>query len=719
MLSKECFNKKTFFHDIVAGIIVALVSIPISMGYAQVAGLPPVYGLYGSLLPILVYGIFSSSPQFVVGVDAMPAAMVGAGLAEFGIISSTEQAIEIVPAITMLVAIWLIILRIIQAGRVIKYISNPVMGGFISGVGCTIILMQVPKLFGGNAGTGEIIVLIPHIIQQIQFFNLPSLFFGLSTIIIILIFKKIAPKFPMPIFMLVVGIVLTTVFHIENLGVKLLPAVDGGLPKIHFPRFFLLANHFEDCIILSLTIAAVIMAQTLLAANNYATKYDYNLNNNQELVAYSLMNVAGSLVGSCPINGSVSRAGIADQFGCKSQIMSISAAISMLIVILFCTPFFIYLPVPILTGIVMSALIGIIDIKQAKRLWKNSKSELVIFLVAFLGVLFFGTIYGVMIVVILSFVQVVRKAVIPPCSFLGKIPGQHGYYNLKRNKNSVAIKDTIIYRFGGNLFFANIGTFQNDLEKAILPTTKCIIIDASGIGDIDITAADKLIYLADKFKKKNIRFYITEHQGHINDQLRQFGAIKLIEDGNVRRTMSLALRDFGYIKPYPLENGTLCENDTYIEAYEKLAEMEWAFGDEAEERMQQFATEMVNTIQKMDSTEEISNINLEQVEEKLAWGKIGLFDEQELLDHLEIKLEQLVSSGKLGQPQLNELEKLIEKRKQIVESKIHLLNPQAIELLHKRMETVEEHLRKINPTEFQHITALKELLRTKFEEKKE
>lgn len=711
MLSKKTIAPKNIKNDIFSGLIVALVSIPISMGYAQIAGLPSVYGLYGSILPILIYGLFSSSPQFVVGVDAMPAAMVGASLAEFGIAGNSPEALSLVPAITLMVGVWFLIFRLINAGRVVKYISTPVMGGFISGVGATIIFMQIPKLFGGNAGTGEIIVLISHIIDECTNFNWVSLILGLGTVVIIQIFKRFFPKFPMSVIMLLVGIFLTAVFHIDRFGVKLLPAVDAGLPEFIIPDAFTLLPHFESYFILSLTIALVIMAQTLLAANSYASKYDYKLNNNQELIAYSLMNFSSAVTGCCPINGSVSRSGIADQFGCKSQIMSITASISMVLVILFCTPYFIYLPVPILTGIVMSALLGIIDFKQAKRLWKCNHQELLVFLVAFLGVLFLGTINGVMIGVVLSFVQVVRKAVIPPRSFLGKIPGQHGYYNLKRNKNSIAIKDTLIYRFGGNLFFANINTLQSDIENAVTPSTKQIIIDASGIGDIDITAADKLIYLADKFTRMGIRFYITEHQGHINDQLRQFGAERLIEEGHVRRTMSLALRDCGYVKPYPLEGDVPNTPDNFIEADEKLAEMEWAFGEDAEERMQQFANEMVASISSIQEPEQLANINIEKIEEKLVWGKIGLFDESELLDRLEIRLEQLMENGKLTKTQLDELEKIIEKRKQTVEEKINLLNPKAIELFHKRMELVEKHLSKMNPKEFEHIKALKEILK--------
>lgn len=703
-------------NDIFSGLIVALVSIPISMGYAQVAGLPSVYGLYGSLLPILVYGLFASSPQFVVGVDAMPAAMVGASLASFGIASSSQEALSVVPAISFLVALWMIIFRLIQAGRVVKYISNPVMGGFISGVGATIILMQIPKLFGGNAGTGEIIALIPHIISEFTNFNLFSFILGTGTVAIILIFKKFFPKFPMTVLMLGFGIILTAFFHIDDFGVKLLPAVESGLPDFKLPDLISLKPHFSEYVILSLTIALVVMAQTLLAANSYASKYDYQLNNNRELIAYAAMNIAGSVSGSCPINGSVSRSGIADQFGCKSQIMSITAFLSMLLVILFLTPFFVYLPVPVLTGIVMSALIGIIDFKQAVRLWKCNKNELMIFVIAFLGVLFLGTIYGVIIGVILSFVQVVRRAVVPPRAFLGKIPGHHGYYNLKRNQNSHPIQNTVIYRFGGNLFFANISTFENDVLSSIKPDTKFVIIDASGIGDIDITAADRIKYITNKLEKQNIKFYLTEQQGHINDQLRIFGAEHLLEEGHVRRTMSLALKDCGFTKPYPLEGVEPQSIASYEDTDDTLAEFEWAFGKDAEEKIQKMANQMANEISRTainNKSEVLESFNIEKLEENLHWGKIGLFDEETLLEHLEIKLEQLGNKGRISTEQLNALENLIEHRKEMVEQKINLINPKAIELLHKRMEILESHLSKTNPKEFQHIKDFKKMLKDK------
>ena len=232
--------------DVMSGIIVALVSIPISMGYAQIAGLSPVYGLYGSLLPILFYGLLTSSPQFVVGVDAMPAVMVGNALTGMGFMLGSSEASSLVPVISLLCGLWFVVFWLFRAGRVVKYISTPVMGGFISGIGATIILMQIPKLFGGDPGTGELPRLTIHLYHQLQSFHLLSAILGFGTVLIIQVSKKKMPRLPMPVFMMVVGVILTAGFHIDRYGVRLLPAVESGLPRLMLPDVRLLQGKASD-----------------------------------------------------------------------------------------------------------------------------------------------------------------------------------------------------------------------------------------------------------------------------------------------------------------------------------------------------------------------------------------------------------------------------------------------------------------------------------------
>ena len=701
----KTFRRENIKKDILSGIVVALISIPISMGYAQVAGLPAVYGLYGSVFPILIYALFTTSPQFVFGVDATPAALVGGTLAGLGIAVGSAEAISLVPVITLITACWLFLLFLIRAGKVVNYISKPVMGGFLSGIGCTIILMQVPKLFGGNAGTGELFVLLYHIWKELPSFHLLSAILGVGCVIILQIAKRKAPRVPMSVILMALGALLTAFCHLERYGVKLLPEVAPGLPRLVLPQISILFPNAGELILLSLTIALVIMAQTLLASSNYALKYHYKIDNNREVLAYAAGNLASALAGCCPVNGSVSRSGIADQYGCKSQIMSLTAGLTMVLVLLFGTRLLKFLPVPVLTGIVISALMGILEFDIAKKAWKADKQEFGIFMAAFLGVLLFGTVYGVLIGVILSFVAVIIRAVDPPRAFLGVLPGHEGFHNLNRYQNARPIGQTVIYRFSGNLFFANIGAFQEDLEKAIQADTRQVIIDARGIGSIDITAAERLVILKRNLDAKGIRFYLTEHAGAVNDQLRAFGAGCLLEEGAVRRTLSLALRAAGVEKPYPLE-GVSREESVYEEADERLAEFEWAFGKGAGEKMEALAAEIA---EKLLHSGDFSIENIVNTEKSASWGRVGLFDEDELLNRLELYFAR---PEELETPELEELERRIEQRRHIVEEKVRNLSPEALRLLKHQRGKIEERLRERRPEYYERYLEL----RKRFEE---
>ena len=697
------YKKEYLLKDIIAGIIVALISIPISMGYAQVAGLPVVYGLYGSLFPVILFGLVSSSPQFVFGVDAAPAALVGGTLATLGIAAGSEEAMRLVPVITFITACWLLLFYILRAGRLINYISKPVLGGFISGIGCTIILMQISKLFGGASGSGEVFQLVYHIIGQFKDFNMLSAAMGVGTVVIVMVMKKLAPKFPMSVVMMVLGALSTVVFHVDRYGVKLLPDVEAGLPRFVMLDFSVLfmrgSEQVFDLIIMGLTVALVIVSSTLLTANNYAIKYGYKIKNNREILAYSLSNFLAAANGCCPLNGSVSRTGIADQFGCKSQVMSLSAGIFMALVLLFGTGFIQYLPVPVLTGIVIAALIGILEFGMAKKLWRADRTEFMIFVAAFLGVLIFGTIYGVVIGVVLSFIAVVKRATIPPKAYLGVIPGQEGFYSLKRNRNAHAIQNTVVYRFSGALFFANIDTFQQDIERMATPEIHQIIVDASGIGSVDITAADRLVVIYENLKKKGIRFYLTEHVEAVNDQLRKLGAGILVEQGVVRRTVSLALRDAGINRPYPLEDRDgISPAERILERNEHLAEFEWAFGEEADARMEQLAEEVAQRMADDDTYS--ADDAIKAAETQIAWGRIGLFDEDELLDRLEMHLSEIAQHSHHNP---KEIEEKIEQRRMIVEQKLQHLNPAALELLKKHRQQMAQHFKERNPKAYAHM----------------
>ena len=697
------FRSKHPGRDLLSGIIVALVSIPISMGYAQIAGLPAVYGLYGSLLPILVFSLLTTSPQFVVGVDAMPAVMVGSLLTQFGIAAESDQAMELVPLVSLLTALWFLIFFLLKAGRIVKYISTPVMGGFISGVGLTIILMQVPKLFGGTAGTGELFALLGHIADQLPAFHLLSALLGFGTFFIILLCKRLIPKVPMTVVMMLVGAGLQAAFHLDAYGVKMLAEVAPGLPKLVLPGFSYLGVYGKDLIVESLSIAAVVMAQTLLASGSYAMKYGDKLDNNRELLAYGAMNLASGFTGCCPINGSVSRSGIADSFGCRSQLMSLSAFATMLLVLLVGTPLLKYLPVPILTGIVMTALWGILDFKLAKKLWRTSRNELFIFLIALLGVLIFGTVYGVMIGVVLSFFEVAISAVTPPATCMGMIPGQEGFYPLDRNRDAQPLPGAVIYRFSGNLFFANVDRFQADIEAALTPDTRVVVVDARGIGSIDLTAAERLVLLYQDLQRRGIAFYLTEHDGSLNDQLKKLDAGSLLREGAVRRTITLALEDAGIHPPRVQRSEVQTPTNSHLD---QLVEFEWLFGSEAESVMEQMASESMHQILESENVLTAEEQVLSSKSRHGSWHLMAPGDEERFLDHLEMRFEEQLKTGRFSEEDIARMVHRAELHRQKIEAHLAENNPELLARVRIRTEKHRAHFEAQNPAAYHHLRQL-------------
>lgn len=689
------YKKENLGKDILAGLIIMAVSIPISMGYAQIAGLPAVYGLYGSVLPILFFAVFSTSPQFIFGVDAAPAALVGSALLSMGIESGSEEAMRAVPVLTLFVALWLFAFSYMKAGKLVNYISAPVMGGFITGICTTIILMQIPKLFGGSAGVGEFFELAVHIGESLEKLNLPSLLLGLFALFILLLSKKLIPKFPMAVLLMAAGACMTKFLPLKKWGVVTLSAVEPGLMPFALPDISVIP--VREAVTISLSVAIVIMAETLLAENSFAQKNGYRINDNQEIFAFAMGNLIAALTGCCPINGSVSRTAMGEQYQARTQLTGIVAGISMLVLLLGGTGFIGYLPVPILTAIVISALLGATEFDLAIRLWKISRTECMIFVGAFIGVLFLGTINGVLIGILLSFAEVIIRTAKPARCFLGIQPGHRHFRDLKESSQIHAVSGILIYRFSSNLFFANIQVFRQDIEDHVTPETKAVILDASGIGSIDITAADGLDILCKSLQKQNIRFYITEHIAGLNEQLRKLGLGYLIEEGHVRRTIHIALKDMGIGRPYPLEGGV---DNTERSASRKRAdnrvqEFVWAFGQDAETAIEKQIEKQIEQLKETGDVEALLHGR---------WAHMEELDEDEWLEHLEEHLKEIVNiSGKDEQT----LAEKIEAHRKEVHDRIAQEHPELAQKFRERRHIMDAHLKERRPEVYELITTLR------------
>lgn len=703
------YRKEYLAKDIFSGIVIAAVSIPISMGYAQISGLPAVYGLYGSLLPIFFFALFSTSRQFIFGVDAAPAAIVGAALSTMGITFESKAAMQYVPAIALAAGLWLLLFYFLHADRIVDFISTPVMGGFISGIAVTIILMQIPKILGSPAGTGELPELLRHIAEAAVHINVISFLLGVLALAILIAGKRIIPKFPMAVVVMAAGILLTAVFHIEDYGVILLAHVEKGLPALFIPDFSQV--NLTVAVGRGLMVAVVVMAETLLAENNFAGKNGYRLDDRQEILACAAGNIASAAVGCCPVNGSISRTSMNEQYGGRTQAVSVTAGIVMAVILTCATGFIGYLPVPVLTAIVISALLNVVETHLAVRLFRVSREEFFIFMAACTVVLFLGTIYGVVAGILLSFVAVILKATNPPRYFQGMIPGKNDFYDLDKNRFAWPVKNVLIYRFSENLFFANIKILQKDIEDNIKEDTKAVIFDAGAVNSLDITAADGLLSLAESLQKKKIRFYMTEHSENVNEQMRKLGIGRLIQEGMVRRTILSALHDLGLQEPFPLDipesEMEKVQRNLYFsltpEEENSLEEFAWAFGPGAVREIEKRVKSIAEQIHGISDLEKLSEAGLE---EKLNfWHSLGPLDEDELLRRLELHIDELPQELREDSTLVV---RLIERRRRILIDRILREHPNIREHLKEKQDIMEHRLERQNPDGIRKLHRLEE-----------
>ena len=654
------YDRAQLGPDLFSGVLIALLSIPISMGYAQLAGLPPVYGLYGSLVPILLFAMLSTTREFIFGVDAAPAAMIGAVLASLGVTPGGAEAMRIVPVLTLYVALWLAVFALVHADKAVDYISEPVMGGFISGVCCEIILMQVPKLLGSATGTGELFELLGHVFDAAKVINWPTAALGFGTLAILLIAPRKWPKVPWVLVMMVA----------------------------------------------TLPVAAVILAETLLASSGTAQKNGYRLNGRREIVTYAVGNVAAGLVGCCVVSGSVSRTAVNERNGGRTQLVSVMASMTMLVVLLVATPLIRFLPVPVLTAIVVNALIGATEFGIARRLWRVNRVELGIFTGAFFGVLLLGAIKGVLVGMVLSFIDVLMRAAAPQRTFLGTLPGKAGFFPIDRVSGVQALPHIVLYRFSGSLFFANIRRFQEDIEGAVQPDTQAVIVDGSAIVSVDITACDRLVVLNRKLRAQGVRFYLTEHIGEVNDQLRHFEAGELIESGAVRRTIQGALRDADAAVDIGGAQQRIPDN---MDDIRQLQELEWLYGADAEvqiERNVQLLLARMRTTEDKDARRTMLEHFLN---EDFHFGSI---DTDEVLLHLEGHTDELAAL--LGNSEDDVFTDLEAERDSLID-RVEQEHPEFVEHVRERRDHFDHDFRANHPTSAARIEARRTQLHARIE----
>lgn len=556
------YNKSQFKGDLSAGLTVGVMLIPQGMAYSMLAGMPPIYGLYASIIPLILYAIFGTSRQLAVGPVAMVALLIAAGvgtLAEPG----SDQFIQLAITLALMVGLIQLLMGVFRLGFLVNFLSHPVISGFTSAAALIIGFSQLKHLLGVQIPRSNYIhEIIINAFTNAAAINWITVGIGVVAIGIILLIKRNKWPIPGPLVAVVFGILSVWLMGFADQGVKIVGDVPDGLPSFGVPTFSL--DQLSTLLPIAFTISFIGFMESIAVAKAIQAKHkDYKVIPNQELIGLGLANIGGSFFQAFPTTGGFSRTAVNDQAGAKTGIASIISALLIALTLLFLTSLFYYLPKAILASVIMVAVFGLIDWKEAVHLWKTDRTDFLMLLATFIGTLTLGIEEGILIGVVLSLGSIIYKTTRPHTAVMGQIPGTRYFKNVDRFSNLETREDVVHFRFDSRLYFANVNYFMETIEGIIESKgdqLRLFILDAESINSLDSSAAHALQELNDNLNDKNISLYLVGVKGPTRDILQKTQLIQAIGEDHFFLTNIDALEYYNRVSKNEMKTYTLQTN---------------------------------------------------------------------------------------------------------------------------------------------------------------
>ena len=505
------YKKKHFYFDFVAGINVGILLIPQGMAYALIAGLPPIYGLYAALTPQIVYAILGTSRQLAVGPVAIDSLIVASGLGIISI-SSPEQYILMAISLAFIVGSFQIIMALFKFSFITSFLSKPIINGFVSALAIIIGFGQLKYLLGISLSQTSLIQnILIDIYNNVNQINLPTLYLGLSSILIILFFKKYKPKFPIYFIILILGTFISYIFNLNKTGIDVVGNIPKGLPEFKTPllNYEIMIDLFSIGITLAILgyIHAISIAKKIEEKHNY-----YKINTNQELFALGMSNIIGSFFQSYPISGGLSRSAVNDESGAKSGISSIISAFIVALIIIFFTSYLYHLPKAVLSSIIIVAVFNLIDYKFPRKLFSNFIDEFFLLTITFFVTIFYGIIGGILIGILISILIITLRFKKSNFSLKKKIKNLMNYASIISVSDIPQKKSNIlILELKGQLFYGNLSFLKSFIEKKTINSSSLntLIFDIKNLYHIDNSGSESFCQIIKKLNNKKIRVIIS------------------------------------------------------------------------------------------------------------------------------------------------------------------------------------------------------------------
>jgi len=514
------------------------------MAYAQASGLPPITGLYATVVPLFVYALFGPSRILVMGPDSALAPLIAAVVIPLSG-GDPHQAVALAGTLSILVGLIGLVAGLARFGFLADLLSLPVRYGYLNGIALTIVASQLPTALGVEADGGtpfaQIVSTVSAVIDDGVLWSAVALSAGAFAVIIVL--RRVAPRVPGTLVAIVGGIVAVVTLGLADEGLALVGDLPRGLPSPSWP-----STGWDDLAVLfgaAVGISFVAFADTSVLARVYASKQRERVDSNQELVALGVVNVTSGLFQGFPVSGSQSRTPVAEEAGSKTQLTGVVAATALLVIITVFPQVFRNLPEAVLAAVVVAAAMRIIVVAPMFHLWRARRSEFILAAAAFLAVALLGPVNGVGVAVALSLLNFVRRAWKPHAAELVRVDGLKGYHDIERHPEGRQIPGLLLYRFDAPLFFANAQSFCDDVVAAVDGAGRridTVVVTAEPITDVDSTAVEALHTLLEQLDERGVQLEFAELKGHVRERLMSYGIFERIGAERFTRTVGESVK---------------------------------------------------------------------------------------------------------------------------------------------------------------------------------
>lgn len=514
------YRRAWFRPDVQAGLSVAAIQIPTAIAYAQIAGFPPQVGLYACILPMLIYALIGSSRQLMVGPDAATAAMVAAAITPLAA-GDPQRLVDLSMIVAIMVGLFSIVAGLARAGFIASFLSRPILVGYLNGIGLSLLVGQLGKLFGYEAATSGFVAGILALLENLLHIHWPTLILGSLSLLLMVLLPRRFPQLPGALCGVLLASLAAALLGLDRYGVELLGEVPAGLPQLSWPQTSL--EELKSLLRDATGITVVSFCSAMLTARSFAARHGYSINANHEFVALGLANIGAGVSQGFAISGADSRTAVNDMVGGKTQLVGVVAALVIAATLLLLNKPLGWVPMPALGAVLLLAGWGLIDVQALKGFWKLSRFEFSLCLLTTVGVLSVGVLPGIFVAVSIAVLRLLYYTYRPSDAVLGWMHGIDGQVELAKYPQATTLPGLVIYRFDAPLLFFNADYFKQRVLAVVDGSERpnAVLLNAEAMTNLDISGQATLHEVQQILKAQGVHLSLARVTGQTLDLLQR------------------------------------------------------------------------------------------------------------------------------------------------------------------------------------------------------